>query len=289
MNIQAFFDKPTSTLTYLVWDEQTKDSVIIDPILNYDATNSTFKFQSIEDLCKRVLEKGLQIHFIMETHAHADHLSGAQELKKRFPKAEVVIGEHITKVQRIFADIYNLGEDFATDGSQFDRLLSEGDRLVAGSLKIDVLHTPGHTPACCSYVIGDAVFVGDALFMPDYGAARCDFPGGSSRQLYHSVKDKLYRLPEHTRLFTAHDYQPGGRELRFEATVGESKKYNVQISQTTPLESFVTFRNQRDGQLGSPKLLFQSLQVNIDGGRLPKPENNGVRYLKIPLKPSGEV
>ena len=284
MKIQAFFDEQTWTLTYVVWDPKTLDAVVIDPVLDYDQPSSTYNYEKIDKVTNYVHEHCLKVHYIMETHAHADHLTGAQELKRRIPAAKVVIGKYISKVQEIFKKIYNLNDQFAVDGSQFDILVAENDTLVAGSLTFSVLHTPGHTPACSSYVIKDAVFVGDALFMPDFGVARCDFPGGSAHDLYHSVMHKLYTLPDETRVFTAHDYQPGGRELKYETTIGESKTKNVHLNMTTSEETFVDFRTKRDKTLPAPKLLLPSIEVNVDAGRLPNPENNGVSYLKIPIR-----
>lgn len=283
-NVKAFFDKVTSTLTYVVWDEQTKDAVIIDPVLDYDSASSTYNYESINQVVDFLKEKELTSHYIMETHAHADHLTGAQALKKKIPSAKIAIGEHITKVQEIFKKVFNLNEEFKVDGSQFDVLLSEGKKLKAGSIEIDILHTPGHTPACSSYHIDDMVFTGDALFMPDFGVARCDFPGGDANTLYDSVTQKLYSLPDETRVFTGHDYQPGGRELRYESTIGESKKENIHLKEETTKEDFVQFRTERDRTLGAPKLLLPSVEVNVDAGNLPKPEKNGIQYLKIPIK-----
>lgn len=282
--VEAFFDKLTSTLTYVVWDEDTKDAVIIDPVLDYDAASSSFDYTSVNRVEEFVKTNQLNIHYILETHAHADHLTGAQALKKRFPNAKVGIGKGITKVQEIFKDIFNLDENFYTDGSQFDILLSEGEVLEAGAIKIKPIFTPGHTPACSTYLIDDMAFTGDALFMPDFGVARCDFPGGDAKELYKSVKNKLYKLPDETRYFTGHDYQPGGRELKYKSTISESKKSNVHLKDSTSEEEFVKFRTERDKTLSAPKLLLPSVEVNVDAGHLPKAEANGVSYLKIPIR-----
>lgn len=282
--VKEFFDKATWTLTYVVYDSATKDAVIIDPVWDYDPAASVMSTQSIDGLVQFVKEHELNVHYILETHAHADHVSGAQVLKKFFPKAQVAIGANITEVQKVFKGVYNLNPDFPIDGSQFDLLLKEGSILKAGSLAIETIYTPGHTPACGSYVIGDAVFTGDALFMPDYGTGRCDFPAGSAKDLYHSVHEKLYKLPDEYRTFTGHDYLPNGRELAFESTIGQQKKENIHLPYEISEKEFIDFRTQRDASLSAPRLLLPSVQVNINAGNLPKAENNGVKYLKIPVK-----
>jgi len=279
--IEAHYHPDTYTLTYLVWDPETMDAVVIDPVLDYTILGSQTSTKSVERLVARIEQLGLKPKMVLETHAHADHLTGAQYLKAKF-KIPVGIGEHITKVQETFKGLFELGENFATDGSQFDRLLADGETLAAGSLRVSVIHTPGHTPACVSYHIGDAVFTGDALFMDDYGTGRCDFPGGSAETLYDSIQ-KLYALPDETRVFVGHDYQPGGRVLAFETSIGASKRRNPQLTAETTKEQFVKFRNGRDAGLAAPRLLFQSVQVNADAGRLPGQHDNGVRYLKLPL------
>ncbi|MAE73142.1 MAG: MBL fold metallo-hydrolase [Bdellovibrionaceae bacterium] len=283
MKIQAFFDEETYTLTYAVFDPQTKDAVIIDPVMDYEPASSSYFYDSINKVMEFVQAQQLNVVYIIETHAHADHLSGSQELKRRLSGAQVLIGEEIKSVQSTFKDVFHLDDDFKTDGSQFDRLVGDGEVFKAGSLEIKAIHTPGHTEACYSYLIEDAVFTGDALFMPDYGVARCDFPKGSAETLYRSVTEKLYQLPESTRVYTAHDYQPGGRPLRFESTIGESKKSNIHINETTQQADFVKFREARDRTLSAPKLLLPSVQVNVDGGHFPEPEANGMSYLKIPV------
>ena len=226
-------------------------------------------------------ERGLVLRAVFETHAHADHLTGAQVLKERFG-APVVVGAAITAVQRVFAPVFDLA--ILTDGSQFDHLLQDGERYEAGTIRVEALHTPGHTPACMSYRIGDAVFTGDALFMPDYGVGRCDFPAGDAGNLYDSVHGKLYTLPDETRVFVGHDYQPGGREVAWETTIGASKAGNIHISAATTREDFVAFRTARDKTLSAPRLLLPSVQVNIVAGRLPEPHANGRRYLNLPFK-----
>lgn len=283
--VKDFFDKATWTLTYVVYDAKTKDAVIIDPVWDYDPASSSLTSESAVKVRDFIKELGLKVHNILETHAHADHVTGAQVLKKEFPDAKIGIGANIREVQGVFKKVFNLASDYKTDGSQFDLLLEEGKPHFAGSLKIETIFTPGHTPACASYLIGDAVFTGDALFMPDFGTGRCDFPAGSADQLYTSVHDKLYKLPDETRVFTGHDYQPEGRPVEFESTIGEQKKKNIQLSEKTTRKEFVEMRNARDKQLAAPRLLLPSVQVNIGAGRLPEAEANGMSYLKIPIRP----
>jgi glyoxylase-like metal-dependent hydrolase (beta-lactamase superfamily II) len=282
MEIKAFFDPTTFTLTYVVHDPVTRDAVVIDPVLDFDPSGTQTSTSSVERVAAYADERSLRLHFILETHAHADHLSGSQFLRRRFD-ARVAVGERITEVQQTFRDIFDLPADFPIDGSQFDRLLRDGEVVEAGSLRIAVLSTPGHTPACVSYVIEDAVFSGDALFIEDYGTGRCDFPRGSADALYHSVHERLYALPDATRVFVGHDYQPNGRPLRYETTIGASKRENVQLKTSTTKEAFVRFRTERDATLAPPRLLFPSVQVNVDAGRLPRPHPNGRRYLSIPV------
>jgi len=279
-NVEAFHDPATFTVTYLVYDPSSKDAVIIDPVLDYNPVGSQTSTKSAKEIAARVDALGLQVHFVLETHAHADHISSAQWFKAKLG-AKTAIGERITVVQETFKGLLDLGE-LRTDGTQFDRLLREGETLEAGALKIGIIETPGHTPACLTYQMGDMIFTGDALFMPDYGTGRCDFPKGSSGKLYDSVQ-KLYALPDDTRVFVGHDYMPGGRELEYETTIGASKAKNPQLRAETTREEFVAMRDARDATLAAPKLLFQSVQVNIDAGRLPKARGNGVRYLGLPL------
>lgn len=281
MDIKTFFDPNTYTLTYVVFDAKTKDAVVIDPVLDYDPVGSTTSTESVREVETFLRAEGLRLHYVLETHAHADHLTGAQYLKRRF-EAKVVIGHLITEVQKTFKPVFDM-QDLATDGSQFDLLVKDGDELEAGALTIGVLETPGHTPACVSYLIGDAIFTGDALFIEDYGTGRCDFPRGDARALYVSVHDKLYALPDETRVFTGHDYQPNGRPLRFETTIGASKTQNIQLKADTTEDEYVAFRNRRDATLKAPRLLFPSIQVNVDAGRLPTAGPSGIRLLKTPL------
>lgn len=289
IRVQPFFDARTYTATFVVFDPATRDAVVIDPVLDYEPVGSFTFTESVDEVSAFVRQQELRLRWILETHAHADHLSGSQILKRRFG-AGVAIGEQIRVVQETFKALFALPA-LATDGSQFDRLLKDGESLEAGSLKVDVIATPGHTPACVTFKIEDALFTGDALFTEDYGTGRCDFPKGSAEDLYDSIQ-KLYALPDATRVFVGHDYQPGGRGVRFESSIGESKAKNPQLNKDTSREAFVSMRKARDATLAAPKLLFQSVQVNIDAGRLPKTEGNGQRYLKVPLnllRPADEL
>lgn len=282
MHLQHFFDAETSTLTYVLWHEQTLDGIVIDPVWNYEQASSTLSSKSVNQLSSFLKEKKINLHWILESHAHADHVSGAQLLKQQFPKAKTAIGERITEVQKVFKDIFDL-PNLKTDGSQFDYLFKDEEIVKAGSLEFKVLFTPGHTPACCCYLFEGIVFTGDALFMPDTGTGRCDFPKGSADTLYTSITSKLYSLPENTKVFTGHDYQAGGRELKFQSTIGEEKENNIQIKAKTSREEYVSFRTQRDATLTAPKLLLPSIQINADGGNLPTPHANGKSYLSIPI------
>jgi glyoxylase-like metal-dependent hydrolase (beta-lactamase superfamily II) len=283
--VKSFYDENTATLTYVVMDFLSRDALVIDPVLDYDTASSTVSTENLDRLEQYLRLQELKVHYCLETHAHADHLSGAQELKKRFPEMQLAIGERIREVQEVFKKVYNLSPEFIPNGSQFNVLLKDREIRQAGTLKFEVINTPGHTPACVSYLIGNAVFTGDAIFMPDTGTGRCDFPKGSSVSLFESVSKKLYSLPDETRVFVGHDYKCAGkRELRCQSTIGEEKLSNVQLKASTTLEDYVRFRDERDATLSLPKLLLPSLQVNIEGGRLPLPESNGVSYLKIPLK-----
>ena len=279
MQIQHFFDERSATLSYVVHDGRS--AVVIDPVRDYDPTNGRTSWASAEKIAAYLDAAKLAVPYVIDTHAHADHMTGLPFFRERFG-ARSVTGAGIDQIQRAFRDIYNLGPDFPTDGRQFDLLIEAGKRLGFGSLEVEAIHTPGHTPAHMSWRIGDAVFLGDTLFMPDYGSARCDFPGGSAAELYDSVQ-RLYALPDATRLFVCHDYRPGGRPLAFETTVGEQKRSNVQLDARTTKEEYVAFRSKRDAELEAPLLLLASLQVNIRAGELPEPEGNGVSYLKIPL------
>lgn len=282
MNIETFFDEGrTFTLTYVVHDEDSGDAVIIDPVLDLDTTPWRIGTESVEKVVRYVEDRKLDVHWILDTHVHADHLSGANELKSRL-KARTAIGSNISAVQEIFKATFNLSGAFPTDGSQFDRLLRDGDVLEAGSFSIDVMHTPGHTPACMSYRIGDALFVGDVLFAPDIGVARCDFPGGSAAALYRSVTERLYDFADDVAVYVGHDY-PDGRPLHYRTSIGESREKNIDLPAGLAETEFVQRINERDARLSAPRLLFPSLQVNINAGSLPEADDNNIHYLKIPL------
>lgn len=288
MEVEAFFDRQTFTLTYVVYDSETRDAVVIDPVLDYDVLASQTYTDSITHLEDFIKREQLKLHYSLETHAHADHLSGSQLLRRKFG-AKVGIGANISIIQSTFKELLDMPEDFKTDGSQFDRLIAEGEVVRAGSLEIEAIATPGHTPACVTYKIGDAIFTGDALFIEDYGTGRCDFPKGSADDLYTSVHDKLYALPDSTRVFVGHDYLPGDRELRFETSIGVEKRENKQLKASTSREEFVEMRRGRDATLSPPRLIFQSIQVNVDAGHMPPPHKNGRRYLVLPLNLFGET
>ena len=283
MELRPFFDPGTQTLTYLVWDPATRDALVIDPVLDFDPAASRTATKSVEAVGAAIMELGLTLHYVLETHLHADHISGSQWLRRRFG-AKIAIGERVREVQATFKGILGLPADFPVDGRQFDRLLKDGEVLEAGSLRVHVIPTPGHTPACVTYRIEDTIFTGDALFVHDYGTGRCDFPNGSAAQLYDSIK-RLYELPETVRVCPAHDYQPGGRELVWHTTIGDSRRANVQLDATTRRDDFVKFRTDRDKTLAAPKLLYPSVRVNVDGGRLPAVDDGGKRWLTVPLNP----
>lgn len=279
MQIKHFFDPRTWNLTYVV--HEGKDAVVIDSVLDYDPRDGKVFTESCDAVEAYLDEHGLTLHWALDTHPHADHLSGQAHLR-RVRGCKTAIGAGIERVQATWKGIFNLGDEFKTDGSQFDRLLADGEVLEVGALKIEVLLTEGHTPASLTYKIGDALFVGDLVFMPDQGTARSDFPGGSAQQMYESVQ-RIYAYPDETRVFTNHDYQPGGRELRYTCTVGELKASNQHLNAETTLEEFVALRKRLEDGKPAPTLLFPAVQVNIRGGDLPPPEANGVAYLKVPL------
>lgn len=279
--IRAFFDEPTNTISYLVSDPATKRAAVIDPVLDYDHRDGSVDIRSVEAILQAAKSDGLTIDWALETHAHADHLSGAPYIKAK-TGAQIGIGEHIKDVQRIFRPVFN-ATDLRTDGSDFDRLFADGDRFAIGELTVEVLHTPGHTPADLSYKIGDAVFVGDTLFMPDYGTARADFPGGDAHQLYRSIR-RLLTLPPETRLFMCHDYKAPGRDsYAWETTVAAQRDGNVHVKEGVSEEQFVAMRMARDATLSAPTLLLPSIQVNIRAGHFPKAQQNGVHYLMLPV------
>jgi glyoxylase-like metal-dependent hydrolase (beta-lactamase superfamily II) len=279
--IRAFFDEPTNTVSYLVWDPSNKEGAVIDPVLNFDQRSGKATVQSADAMLEEAKRLGVKIKQVLETHAHADHLSGAPYIKLK-TGATVAIGDHIRDVQRIFRPVFN-AIDVSGDGSEFDHLFKDGERFKVGVIEAEVIYTPGHTPACISYKIGDAVFVGDTMFMPDYGTARADFPGGNARDLYRSIQ-RILSLPNETRLFMCHDYKAPGREqYAWETTVGEEKARNVHVHDGVSEDDFVKMRDARDATLAAPLLLLPSIQVNIRAGKFPPAEANGVRYLKVPV------
>ncbi len=280
--IRAFFDEPTNTVSYIVADPATKQAAVIDPVLDYDPSASQVDTRSVEAILSVAKEQGYRIVWTLETHAHADHLSGSPYIKAK-TGAKIGIGEHIKDVQRVFRPIFDAA-DLKTDGSDFDHLFKDGERFKIGELDAEVLYTPGHTPADVTYKVEDAAFVGDTLFMPDYGTARADFPGGDAHRLYQSIR-KLLALPANTRLFMCHDYKAPGRDaFAWETTVGEERENNVHVKDGVSEEAFVAVRNARDATLSAPRLLLPSIQVNIRAGKFPPAHTNGVRYLTIPVR-----
>lgn len=268
MKVKHFFDSNTNTLTYIVYDEKTKDAVIIDPVLNYDLASNTYLTTQIETVTNFIKANKLHLYFILETHVHADHLTSSKQLKKIFANAKSAIGQGVVAVQKIFKPILELPQNFATDGSQFDQLIADDEVFTAGSLSIKALRTKGHTESCVSYLINnEAVFTGDALFMPDYGTGRCDFPGGSAKSLFHSIKEKLYSLSDDIKVFVGHDYMPNGRELKFQTTIGEEKASNVHLKHKTSEAEFISLRETRDKSLNKPKLLDISVVANLAAGK----------------------
>jgi glyoxylase-like metal-dependent hydrolase (beta-lactamase superfamily II) len=280
--IEAFFDAPTNTVSYLVADPETKEAAVIDPVLDYDHRSGKANMSSADAILAKAGAEGFTITLVLETHVHADHLSGAPYIKLK-TGAKVAIGERIKEVQKIFRPVFN-AIDVSGEGSEFDMLFQDGDRFCIGKLKGEVMATPGHTPACVSYRIEDAVFVGDTIFMPDYGTARADFPGGDARTLYHSIR-KLMALPKETRLFMCHDYLPkdGRKNYAWETTVGEELSRNVHVHEGVSEEEFVKMRTARDATLSAPTLLLPSIQVNMRAGKLPPADVNGIHYLRVPV------
>ena len=277
-----FFDEKTNAASYIVKDPSSSKCAIIDSVLDFDVTSGSIKTDFADQLAKKVSELKLEVDWVIETHVHADHLSAAPYLAKKF-SAKIAIGSNIDVVQKLFGKIFNAGTEFQMDGSQFDVLFEEGDTFEIGNMVAEVFHTPGHTPACVTYVIGNAAFIGDTLFMPDFGTARADFPGGSAMDLYNSIQ-KILSLPTKTRLFLCHDYKaPGREEFCWETTVGDQKSKNVHVGGGKSESEFVKFRTERDKKLGMPKLILPSIQVNMRAGHLPPKEDDGEHYLKIPI------
>lgn len=280
--VKAFFDEATFTVSYVVVDPPSKACAIVDSVLDFDSASGRTHKDSADAVIAYVQREGLKVEWILETHVHADHLSAAPYLKQKLG-GRLGIGFNITVVQNTFGKVFNAGVEFARDGSQFDHLFADNETFSVGTIKARALHTPGHTPACMAYVIGDAAFVGDTLFMPDYGTARCDFPGGDARQLYRSIQ-KLFALPPETRLFMCHDYKaPGRDEYRWETTVAEERARNIHVRDGISEGEFVAMRTRRDATLDMPRLILPSVQVNMRAGHMPPPEANGVRYLKLPV------
>lgn len=281
-HVNAFFDEPTFTASYVVHDPATKVAAIIDSVLNFDHSSGRTSYEAADAMIAYVEAEGLKVEWLLETHAHADHLSAAPYLQEKLG-GTLVIGAEIVTVQNVFGKIFNEGTRFARDGSQFDRLLVDGDRLMIGEIPLIALQVPGHTPADMAYIIGDAVFTGDTMFMPDYGSARADFPGGDARQLYRSVR-RLMKLPDQSRVFLCHDYKaPNRDEYIWETTILAERTSNVHLHEGVSEDDFVEMRTQRDATLSMPKLILPSIQVNMRGGRMPEPEEDGVSYLKLPL------
>ncbi|TSE19656.1 putative metallo-hydrolase [Tepidimonas alkaliphilus] len=289
LSIESFFDPVTHTVTHLAWDRQTGHSAIIDSVLDYDPNSGRTSTASADRVIERVRALGLKVQWLLETHVHADHLSAAPYLQQQLG-GQLAIGAEIITVQQVFGKLFNAGTEFARDGRQFDRLLHDGETFEIGGLPVQALHTPGHTPACMTYVVTDVestpprrvAFVGDTLFRPDYGTARCDFPGGSAPALYRSIQ-KIFSLPDDTQLYLCHDYPAPGQPPSWVTTVGEQKRRNVHVHQGVDEAAFVQMRQQRDAQLPLPALMLPSVQVNMRAGRMPPPEDNGLSYLKIPV------
>ena len=280
--VTAFFEKDTNTISYVVQDTNSRACAIIDSVMDLDYAAGRISYASADTLIRFVQDNGLSLEWLIETHAHADHLSGAPYIQQHLG-GKLGIGDHIVTVQEEFGKVFNEGTEFRRDGSQFDRLFKDGDTYSIGTLPVRVMHKPGHTPACTTHVMGDAAFVGDTLFMPDGGSARADFPGGDARTLYRSMRRILETLPAHTRLFMCHDYGPNGREIRWETTVAEERAHNIHVRDGVSEDEFVTMREARDKTLAMPRLILPSLQVNIRAGHLPEPDGSGKRFLKVPV------
>lgn len=281
-DVKAFFDEATFTISYVVTDPETKACAVIDSLLDFDQASGRTNTKSADELIAWVKAEGLTCEWIIDTHVHADHLTAAPYIKSQLGGV-TAIGDQISVVQKVFKAIFNEGQKFHTDGSQFDHLFADGETYKVGNIEAKAIHTPGHTPACMSHLIGDALFVGDTIFMPDFGTARCDFPGGDAGTLYESVQ-KLFALPDETRMFLCHDYKAPGRDFyHWESTVGEEKAKNIHVREGTSKEEFIKMRTERDATLAMPKLILPSVQINMRAGNLPEPEDNGQRYMKLPI------
>ena len=281
MQVKTFFDNQTFTLTHVLYDEETGDGVLFDPVLDLDNVAWKTHDSGLKVIDDFIESKKIKLHYVIDTHVHADHLSGMQYIKNKY-QVPLVINHAITIVQDTFKQLFNFDSNFKTDGSQFNILVKDGDVLDAGSFSLNVLHTPGHTPACTCYKVDDIVFTGDILFVPDVGTGRCDFPKGSAKDLYHSVMDKLYILSDETKVYPGHDY-PGNRSLMTHTNIRDSKEHNCDLPASRSLADYIEFMEARDKRLPPPKLIYPSVQINMDAGLLPDKENNGTRYLKIPI------
>jgi len=283
--VEGFFDAATWTVSYLLFDPHSKQCALVDSVLDYDLKSGRTRTNGADRMIARVEALGASVQWLLETHVHADHLSAAPYLKERLG-GRIAIGDKVTQVQRVFGSLFNTDARFAADGSQFDHLFADGETFAVGQIPVRVMHTPGHTPACVTYVVGSgneqAGFVGDTLFMPDYGTARCDFPGGDSSTLYRSI-NRVLSLSPNTRLYTCHDYQPGGRPVQYESSVEEQRSHNIHVRDGTPEQTFVEMRKARDATLDMPVLILPAVQVNMRAGHFPEPESNGVSYIKIPV------
>ena len=283
--VESFFDAPTNTLSYVIRDSDSEHCAIVDSVLNLDYPSGTISFAGADAIIAYVKKHSLVVDWLLETHVHADHLSAAPYLQQQLG-GQIAIGTEITTVQHVFGRVFNEGDGFARDGSQFDVLISDGDAITIGGLIGHAMHTPGHTPACMTYVFGDAAFVGDTLFMPDYGTARCDFPGGDAATLYRSIQ-RILELPGDTRIFVCHDYMPNGRPMAFETSVTDERAANIHVHEGVSEDDFVTMREARDATLDMPTLILPSLQVNMRAGHVPPPESGGQIFLKLPLNAFG--
>ena len=282
ISIKAFFDQNTFTVTYVVADNESGQCAVIDSVLDFDQASASTSTQSADQVITYIRTQGFETRWVLETHVHADHLSAAPYLKALLG-GKIAVGQHITQIQQTFKNIFNESDSFATDGSQFDLLLSDGDTLLLGSNQIKILHTPGHTPACLTYAIADALFVGDTLFMPDFGTARTDFPGGDAKTLFQSIK-KILSFPDHYRVFTCHDYKAPNRDVfAWQSCVYDQKNHNVHVKESISEQQFIAYRTQRDSELSLPKLILPAVQINMRAGNMPAQENNGIAYLKLPI------